>query len=170
MNYSIVIAFILSGNLSCFEPKTSCQDTQPLTHFTATGYIIYYQSSQDGQREFWFFPVCLDKKPYANDTAFFTAEFKRGISFHLPLAGNFYKNLSNNSHFFIEQFSGEDSIKTFYNPVFIEFDKPENSTSLYSTSKSDKDWSLNFSFKNKKTVLHYFISDDCHIKKVEVIQ
>ena len=158
------IAFLIAG---CKNNSFNCTDVLPNENFKGKGVLVYQQSSQDAHREIWFFPVCFGEGLNENYRDFSEFEFKKGISFRLPLTGRMYQKFSGNSLEFIDENYGNPQ-KIFYYPAAVEFNRPENSTYLY--SKSGKDWVLNFSINKKKVQLNYFVSNESNLKSIEALR
>ncbi len=150
--------------MGCQNPDSICDDIVANQYFRNSGYILYFQNSEDGMRDFWFFPVCLKSGRYKIDSTFIGYDFKKGICFKLPLTGELYTGLSKSSYEY-SIYGNSSSKKIFYCPVLIEFDKPENSTFLY--SKKPENWILNLNFGTTVVHLSYFVSNNSKVKLIK---
>jgi len=166
MKNKFIFILILIG-VSCKNNYSPCTDVMANKVFKNKGYVLYFKSSQDAMVDIWFFPVCLKNEEYKTDSTFSDNQFKNGISFKLPITGRLYKKLLLNSY---ESTVYDRDIpkKIFYCPALMEFDKPENSTFLYSTKSEN--WNLNLQFRNRKIKLSYFVSNVSNIKLFEPLK
>lgn len=111
--------------------------------------------------DFWFFPNCNRSKK--NDI-FLNIDYKKGVSFKLPLTGALYKKISQNFQLVVLE-EGSFAKKVWYTPVFIDFERTEQS--LIQSSTSYGNWTLHLNSKNSHLVLSYFVTEEITINQID---
>jgi hypothetical protein len=163
---SIIITILVIFYSSCKGKKIECDNVVSSQRATYSGLIMYHNTSQDGMRDFLFFPICEVSNSFVFDSTFTTLNFKRGIQFKLPLSGTDYANILRKSKKMLVNDVSERQIIN-YLPVSIEFDHPENNTKLFSSK--DEDWIFEVNLGNASKKLYYFVSNNSHLIKVEAL-
>jgi hypothetical protein len=160
MKNHLILLLVFFLLLSCQNKNSQCKDVYPEKRFSGTGYIFFLRSSQDGMGDFWFFPSC--NRPKSNDI-FLNSDFKKGVSFKLPLTGAMYKKLSKSFESVVLE-EGSFSKKIWFTPIFIDFDKTKQS--LIHSSLNNNNLTLHLNSKNSHLVLSYFVTEEITINQI----
>lgn len=159
-----LICFYILICMGCREKTNTCRDVVPNQYFHGKGYILYFNTSEDGMRDIWFFPICQKEVRPKSVDEFFQSEFNSGISFKMPISGMAFKRISVAA----KEYRLKDSTlatKMYYCLSWIKINKPKNSTPQY--SKGDKSWNLLLNLPDKDVKLTYFISNESNVESIE---
>lgn len=113
--------------------------------------------------DFWFFPSCNNNK---TKDIFVNVDYKKGISFKLPLTGTLYSKISE-SFQYIALEEGSFFKNVWYVPVSIDFEK--TTQSLSHSPENNKNLTFNLKLKGKQLVLSYFVTHEISINQIEPI-
>ncbi len=115
---------------SC-STKTECIDLTPIEgSYSGNGYLLNFQTSQDGMGDIWYFPCCKfgdTIKPVYDSQFLSDLKFCNGISFKLPVSGNYYKNIKSYSNLILLDSLSYFS-KVWITPVALKIKIDKNAT------------------------------------------
>ena len=167
-NYFILsLFFILIG---CSNDNKCSDFMSARNRYMGNGYLLFFQTSQDGMGDFWFFPCCnCDKllKSKSGYGDFFSLRFGQGVSFKLPLTVTYYKEIKKASaHLFLDTLSFFSEVWVTPVSITIGIDKDASLNEI----KPDNALKINLNLNGKTRSLYYNNLVEFEIENLEVIK